>query len=329
MWSVTYESGVSHKITEIVEKIKEKPRPELDKNQYDQLINTLANNPPQATSSTSTQNYLWPPKTAYPLGGALLPFNRIVAYYGNFFSTKMGVLGEYAPAEMLLKLEAETEKWEEADPATPVIPAIHYIVTTAQGLGGAEGLYRLRMPDTEIEKALDLAAQIDGIVFLDVQIGLSDLKKEIVYLEKYLKLPNVHLGIDPEFAMKTKARPGTVIGTLDAEDINMTTEYLATLVNENNLPPKILVIHRFTQKMVTNYKNIKTIPEVQIVMDMDGWGPPANKITTYKSFIYPEPIQFTGFKIFYKNDIKASGSRLLTPEELMKLRPRPIYIQYQ
>ena len=60
---------------------------------------------------------------------------------------------------------------------------------------------------------------------------------------------------------------------------------------------------------------------------MDGWGPPANKITTYKAFVYPEPVQFTGFKLFYKNDLRVSGSRMMTPEELLKLRPRPIYIQ--
>ena len=29
--------------------------------------------------------------------------------------------------------------------------------------------------------------------------------------------------------------------------------------------------------MVTNYKEIKPLPEVQIVMDMDGWGEKAKK----------------------------------------------------
>ena len=36
----------------------------------------------------------WPVKTAYPEAGAILPFKRIVAYYGNLYSKKMGVLGE-------------------------------------------------------------------------------------------------------------------------------------------------------------------------------------------------------------------------------------------
>ena len=81
--------------------------------------------------------------------------------------------------------------------------------------------------------------------------------------------------------------------------------------------------------MVTNYKLIIPLPEVQIVMDMDGWGPKAKKINTYKQFIYPQPVQFAGFKIFYKNDILEKGTTLFTPEELLKLRPIPIYIQYQ
>lgn len=326
VFKVTYNSTAL--IGEVEKPIK-KIYPPLDKNLYDQKINYLANNPKAATSSTSTPTFLWPTKDPYPLDGALLPFNRIVAYYGNFYSTRMGALGEYESQDMLRRLNVEVQKWKAADPSTPVIPAIHYIAVTAQGSPGDDGMYRLRMPDSQIEKALQLAKQANGIVFLDIQIGLSDFKSEIKHFEKYLKLPNVHLGLDPEFAMKTKAKPGTVIGTMDAFDINEANEYLAKLVRENNLPPKILVLHRFTRNMITNYKNIKKIPEVQIVIDMDGWGPKPNKITTYKSFITSEPIQFTGFKLFYKNDLKAPSTGLLTPEELLELRPRPIYIQYQ
>jgi hypothetical protein len=82
--------------------------------------------------------------------------------------------------------------------------------------------------------------------------------------------------------------------------------------------------------MVTNYKQIKLRPEVQIVMDMDGWGEAERKIGTYKAFIYPEPVQFTGFKIFYKNDTKkVNRPKEMQPEELLRLKPAPVYIQYQ
>jgi hypothetical protein len=129
--------------------------------------------------------------------------------------------------------------------------------------------------------------------------------------------------------MKTGARPGTVIGSFDAADINYAANYLADIVREHNLPPKILLIHRFTRPMVTNAHLIKPLPEVQMVMVMDGWGPPQNKIGTYNAFINTEPVQFTGFKLFYKNDMRPPSTRLLTPQELLDLTPQPMFIQYQ
>lgn len=339
IFAVQYDSAVAQVKSEIVSIQKKIERKPLDKELYDKMSLTLANNlPPKAvaTSTASTtisavpaKKPLYPVTTVYPAAGAILPFKRIVAYYGNFYSTKMGALGEYPGPEMLSRLKAEVAKWETADPQTPVLPAIHYIATTAQGYAGKDGTYMLRMPDSEIEKALVLAEQVNGIVFLDIQVGLSSFQKEIPLLEKYLKMPNVHLALDPEFSMKNRKPPGEYMGTMDAADINYATEYLAKLVKENDLPPKVLVIHRFTDKMVTNYKNIKIVPEVQFVMHMDGWGPKENKIGTYTRIVVPEPVQFTGFKIFYKNDLKPPSTGLMTPSDLMKLSPRPIYIQYQ
>ncbi|MFT3752968.1 MAG: hypothetical protein QM800_08875 [Paludibacter sp.] len=266
---------------------------------------------------------------SYPLNGAILPFKRIVAYYGNLYSKKMGVLGEYPPKEVWKKLNAEVKAWEKADTVTPVQPAIHYIAVVAAGTPGKDGKYRTRMPEHQIDSALAIAKMGNAIVFLDIQIALSTLPQEVPLLEKYLKLPHVHLGIDPEFSMKEGHRPGTKIGTMDATDINYCSEYLAKLVKENNLPPKVLVVHRFTQGMVRNYKNIKLRPEVQVVINMDGWGEPVLKRSTYKLYIYKEPVQFTGFKLFYKNDLKKAPNQMLTPEDLLKLKPQPIYIQYQ
>lgn len=272
----------------------------------------------------------WPVKTVYPLTCAILPYKRIVTYYGNFYSARMGILGELPPDQMLQKLKQEVKKWELADTITPVQPALEYIVVTAQRSSGKDGKYRLRMPFSQVDKTMELAARINAIVFLDVQVGHSTLQEELPRLRLYLKLPNVHLAIDPEYSMKGSEVPGSVIGTFAAEDINYASAYLAQIVREYNLPPKILVVHRFTKKMVTNYKNITTRPEVQFVMHMDGFGFPAKKINTYKSCIANEPVQFTGFKLFYKNDILSPQSRtLMTPEDVLKLYPSPSYIQYQ
>jgi hypothetical protein len=271
---------------------------------------------------------LWPVKTDYPLEGAILPFKRIVSFYGNLYSKQMGILGELPRAEMLKKLQGEVAAWQKADTVLEVIPALHYIAVTAQQSPGKGNTYRLRMPFHQIDSILSMAREINAIVFLDVQVGHSTLQQELPALEKYLKMPNVHLGIDPEFSMKRGHAPGKIVGSFDASDINYATEYLAKLVKENNLTPKVFIVHRFTQGGVTNYKQIKIRPEVQFVMDMDGWGHPPLKLNTYRQFVYKEPVQFTGFKVFYKNDMKKNG-RLLTPKELVALKPQPVYIQYQ
>lgn len=270
----------------------------------------------------------WTIKAEAPLAGAVLPYKRIIAFYGNLYSKQMGILGELPATEMLEKLQGEVKAWEEADTSIEVQPALHYIAVTAQSLPGKGGKYRLRMPFHQIDSVLKMASRINALVFLDIQIGLGSLQEEIPELEPYLKLPNVHLGIDPEFSMKGGQRPGAAIGVFDAADINYAITYLDKVVKANNLPPKILIVHRFTQGMVTNYKKIKMEPAVQVVMHMDGWGEPARKINTYQQYIYREPVEYTGFKLFYKNDTKNNG-RLLTSKELLALKPQPVYIQYQ
>ena len=358
-----FSTKISNEIKNIIAKSEENKipiLPPLDTMTYDKKLIELANNPPdpivyetikttekdpegkQASNGAGKNGNtiipietpiskinLWPVKTVYPNAGAILPFNRVVAYYGNLYSKNMGALGQYREDEMIQRLEAEIKKWQEADPLTPVIPALHYIAVVAQAKAGEDEKYRIRMPDSEIDKVIEMAKKINALVFLDIQVGFSNLQTEIPLLEKYLKMPQVHLGIDPEFSMKTGIRPGKIVGTLDASDINFAANYLAKIVKENNLTPKILVIHRYTQKMVTNYKEIKPLPEVQIVMHMDGWGGAAKKINTYQQFIYKEPVQFTGFKLFYKNDVLEKDTTLMTPNDLLKLNPQPIYIQYQ
>lgn len=313
--------------------------PTLDRTAYDRKLRQLAHLPefdavaegaPASDLTVGAPLRLWPVQAAYPNYGAILPFKRIVAYYGNFYSRGMGVLGEYDEGVMLEMWRREIAAWEAADPTTPVQPAVDYIAIVAQAGAGADGMYRARMPDKEIEKALAVAAKIDGIVILEVQPGLSDVMTEVRTLEKYLKLPQVHLAIDPEFAMKPSgSRPGLMVGTVDAADVNAAIKYLADLARENDLSPKVLIVHRYTRAMVTNATKIFPRPEVQVVIDMDGWGPPEQKFATYNSYVAPEPVQFTGFKLFYKNDIKRPGTRLLAPAEVLKLLPQPSFIQYQ
>jgi hypothetical protein len=274
------------------------------------------------------KNKDWPVKTAPPLPGSILPSRRIVAYYGNPLSKKMGILGELAPDDMLARLDKEVAAWRKADPTHPVQPALHLIAVVAQGSPGRDGKYRLRMTDSLINTVYSWAQKKNALLFLDVQVGLSTVQEELPRLVSFLQRPNVMLGIDPEFSMKGGNKPGTKIGTMSAADVNYAINLLAGLVKQYNLPPKVLVVHRFTRGMLTNSKGIKLDPRVQVVINMDGWGQPWLKYDSYRSYVEAEPVQFTGFKLFYNNDTK-KGDPLLTPPEVLMLNPKPLYIQYQ
>lgn len=274
----------------------------------------------------SIYNLRWPVKGPEPLPGSILPAKRIIAYYGNPLSKRMGVLGEYDPDHMLAMLDAEVKAWTLADPSTPVQPALHLIAVVAQAGPGPDGMYRARMPDTLIERVASWASRRNALVFLDIQVGKSTLAQELPRLEKFLSRPNFHLGIDPEFSMKTGGIPGKRIGTYDAEDINYASRFLQELVTRHKIPPKVLVVHRFTRKGVTNTPKIKLDPRVQVVMHMDGFGPPRLKRATFRSWIKAEPVQFVGWKQFYK---PRNDNPRTTIAEILRLYPRPLYIQYQ
>jgi hypothetical protein len=286
------------------------------------------------------ENPNWPVQTAPPLPGSILPARRIVAYYGNPLSKRMGILGELPPDQMLARLDKEIAAWSRADPATPVQPALHLIAVVAQGGPGRDGKYRLRMTDSLIDLVSSWAAKRNALLFLDIQVGHSTVKEELPRLIPFLKRPNVMLGLDPEFSMKVRnvsrkgggsserAKPGARIGTMDASDVNYAIDLLSDVVKQNNLPPKVLVVHRFTHNMLTGAKKIRLDPRVQVVINMDGWGQPWLKYDSYRAYVESDPVQFTGFKLFYHNDTK-KGDPLLTPSEVLLLNPKPLYIQYQ
>ena len=287
----------------------------------------------QATKSTKKTKAeapppAWPVDGPDPLPGSILPTKRIVAFYGNPLSKKMGILGELPPADMLAKLDREVAAWASADSGTPVQPALHLIAVVAQASPGTAGKYRLRMDSALIERVYGWAKSRGAILFLDVQVGQGSLQEELPRLTPFLRRPDVHLGIDPEFSMKRGGVPGTRIGTYDAEDVNYASSLLADLVEKEHIPPKVLVVHRFTRDMLTGYKRIKLDPRVQLVINMDGWGPPSLKRESYRRYVYQYPVQFTGFKLFYRND-KKNGSRMMVPAEVLALHPKPMYIQSQ
>lgn len=274
----------------------------------------------------------WPPKVPALLPGSILPCHRIVAYYGNPFSKKMGVLGEYPYPEMIQKFRQAVAMWNAADPKHPVQPALQLISVVAQGAAGADGMYRYRMPDKLIQQVYGWARQEHALFIMDVQVGKSTVQQELPHLEQYLKNPDVHLAIDPEFSMHYQAEgsnPGGKIGVMSAADVNYAIHFLDSIVQKYHLPPKLLVVHRFTRRMVPDAENIRPQPNVQVVMNMDGWGAEWLKRDSYRDYIVRHPVEYTGFKIFYHNDVRKPGWTLMTPAQVLEFRPYPLYIQYQ
>ncbi len=253
-----------------------------------------------------------------------LPGCRIVSYYGNPLSKRMGILGEIPVDEMLERLEAQAEEWRRADPATPVLPALELVATVASTDPGPSGLYRNRMPDALIEKVVGWAARRDWLVILDVQVGHSTVRAEVERLEPFLSRPHVHLALDPEFDMPRGVNPGRRIGSSDGEDVNVASILLSTIAARGSLPPKLLLVHRFTMPMLKRRERIRLDPRVNIVVVMDGFGAPALKRKVYRLTVTNEPVQHAGFKLFYKND-----KPLMTPEEILRLEPKPFVIIYQ
>ncbi|MBA2291026.1 MAG: hypothetical protein H0W15_01075 [Gemmatimonadales bacterium] len=268
-----------------------------------------------------------PPYTPRPLAvlpGSILPGNRIIAYYGTPLSKRMGILGEIPPAQMLARLDSTAREWEKADSTMPVKRALHMIVTVAQASAGRDGMYRGRTGDQSIATVAHWAEEHGYLLFVDIQVGRSTVEAELPRLLPWLRKPYVHLGIDPEFAMSATGIPGKRIGTLDARHVNHAIDVLAKLVEEHGLPPKVLVVHRFTDKMLTNHQNIRADPRVQVVIHADGFGSPALKKNIFDLVVTRRPVQYAGLKIFYKND-----KPRMTMAQVLALRPIPLYIQYQ
>jgi hypothetical protein len=269
-----------------------------------------------------------PTSTPFPLPpalpGSVLPSRRVVTFYGNPLAEAMGILGELPPQQMLARLRQQVEAYAKAAPDKPIQPALELVAIVAQAGPGADGMYRLKMDTDLIEEVAGWAESNGYLLILYVQVGRSSVVPEVQSLIPFLKRPYVHLALDPEFAMTSTQVPGDVIGTHDATDVNRTIRILADLVTAEQLPPKLLIVHRFTERMLTNYRQIQPDPRVQVAVVMDGFGAPELKTKHYEELVRDQRVQYLGFKLFYKQD-----KPVMTPEQVLELDPPPDVIIYQ
>jgi len=117
--------------------------------------------------------------------------------------------------------------------------------------------------------------------------------------------------------------PGQVIGSVDAREVNATTEGLAQLIAREKLPQKLVVIHQFTDDMVDDTQ-LKPRDGLEIILNADGFGGQAVKKQKYHAFTRQAPGFDPGFKLFYRED-----EDLMTPREVLRLRPPPDFVVYE
>ncbi len=254
---------------------------------------------------------------------ATLGATRIVAFYGSPLGRGLGVLGNNTPENMLKQLRAQTAEYQNILTGTQVIPAFHMVVTIADKYPGDNKIYNHRVDPVVIQKWVDWAKQENVWVILDIQPGRGDVMTEIDQIEPFLYQPHVQLAIDPEFMVGAKGIPGDDLGVIDGDTINQIQyrlDQIAVAIGQT----KVLIIHQFDDRMLTNKDQILNYENVEIVWDADGYGGPYAKVQDYAQYRHEAGFDRGGIKLFYIED-----TPLMTPEEVMQLQPMPSIVIYQ
>jgi hypothetical protein len=103
----------------------------------------------------------------------------------------------------------------------------------------------------------------------------------------------------------------------------------STLVTAGRLPQKVLVVHQLNPRIVTGWNALKRRPGVVVIKSVDGIGPPGAKVETWKRLVAGLPRSLhPGFKLFFDED-RRGGSTLMSPRQVLSLRPQPEYVMYE
>ena len=251
----------------------------------------------------------------------IFPNFRIVALYGNATAPPLGVLGEQSPEAAAARLEQLAAPWRAGD--RPVLGAFEMIATIANATPGPSGLFRSPSTDDQVQRYLDAARAHGLYLIIDIQPGTSDFLTEVRRYEKFLRQPDVGLALDPEWHVRPGQTPGRTVGQVSAADVNEVADYLAGIVAQDNLPEKLMVVHQFQVRMLTERSTLRDRAGVALTIHMDGFGTRGEKLTTYQ-FVHADPPFHNGFKLFLRQDIQ-----MFNPAEVLALNPVPDLITYQ
>lgn len=259
-----------------------------------------------------------------PLKVGVIPQSRVLVYYGFPGNPYMGILGEYEKPELLRLLQDQAAEYEAADPSRPIQLAFEIIASVAQADPLEDGMYLLPTGSDIIEEYVTFTRDNGLLLFLDLQFGQWDTKSEIDRVREWLREPHVHLALDPEFSVLPGEAPGQDLGSIDAEDVAYAQRECIEISRKYKIPRKILIVHQFHVASVTNKDKIEPMLGVDLIIDADGFGTPAEKASTYQVIIGEAPIEFNGFKLFYRQD-----DPLMSASDVLGLSPSPDLIIYQ
>lgn len=251
----------------------------------------------------------------------LMPTCLLVGLFGTDRSDQLGALGEQPPAAAAERLLDVMEPWEEGD--RPVLGLFDLIATIATEAPGDDGMYRSPSSDDLIQRYLDVAREYGFYLMLDIQPGRSDFLTEVQRYEQFLREPDVGVALDPEWRMGPDEVPGELVGQVSAAEVNEVAEYLAGIVDEEGLPPKLLLVHQFQDRMITERDDLIAPPELVVNIHMDGFGTRDEKLATY-AVTQVDPPLTNGFKLFYDEDVD-----LFSASDVLGFDPVPDLITYQ
>lgn len=261
-----------------------------------------------------------------------------LTYYGRPKIFVMGILGEHDIETLTGLLKEKAAELDAANGSLKVKPAFHLVHGMATTQPTAERDHLEYLPDDVVMQYIDAGLKENFGVILDVQIGALSVTDALSPTLKYLKYPNVHLAIDPEFAMSHPGQevPGNPIGYVTGEEVNAAQNLIADYMEKNGIRGRrILLVHEFFEEMIVDKDVIDMDnPRVELTFCADGYGDAGAKIWKYNHFFTGrDDVKYAAFKLFYRwdkpvlSDAEALGTDPWSSKTRMEVTPNMLIYQ--
>ena len=239
-----------------------------------------------------------------------------VTYYGRPGIALMGIIGEQSAADIMPLIKAKAAEYDDANgPKLGVQPAVHLVWGMATVDPQPDNSHLGYLTEAEVMPYIEEGLKAGVDVILDSQIANLSPTASISPALPYLKYPNVHLAIDPEFAVVHQGQyvPGNPIGYITADQVNDVERQMAEYMRANGITGKrVLMVHQFQSNMILDKEKLDaSFPEVELTLSVDGFGNPYVKTSKYNALVDANT-PFTSFKLFYGWD-----KPLMTPREAL------------